>query len=365
VSATRRAEARAKGRTMLAARFHGGPTGLRTERVPWPLPGPGDVVVRVRACGICGSDVHFLEGMPVPAPLPITLGHEPAGVIEAIGPDVTGWREGDRVAIHVGVGCGACPTCLGGNPSACRMLRSPGLHFDGAFAEAIRVPASCLVAVPEGVSLAAAAVATDCVTSPYHALRCRGCLARGERVAVIGVGGLGAMAVRLAKILGASRVLAVDRSPVALERAAKLGADDTFLVGPEEDAGAKLALASGGGVDLVLECVGRPDTVAAGARALRPGGRLVVVGVCMEALRIDLPQALFCVMELDVLGSFASHVEDLAEVLRLAGEGVLDIEASITHRLGLEDVPDGLEMLRTKRGDPQRIVVELPETRAC
>lgn len=347
------------GRTMRAARFHGGTTGLRLETVPWPEPGANEVVVRVAACGICGSDVHFLEGMPVPAPLPLTLGHEPAGVVEAVGAGITAWRAGDRVAIHLGAGCGTCPTCRGGNPSACRTQRSPGLQIDGAFAEAIRVPATCLVRVPDGVSLAAAAVATDCVASPYHGLVCRGRLAAGERVVVIGVGGLGAMAVRIAKVLGASRVIAVDLSPVALDRAAKLGADECVRIAPGEDPAARIQLMTQGGADLAIECVGRPDTVAAGVRSLRPGGRLVVVGVGMEPPRIDLPQALFCVCELSVAGSFASHPEDLAEVLRLEAQGALGIEASISHRLPLERVADGLEMLRTKTGDPQRIVVEI------
>ncbi len=347
------------GRTMRAARFHALPAGLRIETVPWPEPGPGEVVVRVAACGICGSDVHFLEGMPVPAPLPLTLGHEPAGLVECVGAGVSAWKAGDRVAIHLGPGCGGCPTCRGGSPSACRSQRSAGLHIDGAFAEAIRVPASCLVAVPAGVSLAAAAVATDCVTSPYHALACRGRLAAGEQVAVIGVGGLGAMAVRIAKLLGAGRVLAVDPSAVALDRAAKLGADECVRIAPGEDPALRLQLLTGGGADLVVECVGRPETVSSGVRALRPGGRLVIVGVCMEPPRIDLPQALFCVGELCVAGSFGSHIEDLAEVLRLEADGKLGIEASISHRLPLDQVAEGLEMLRTKSGDPQRIVVEM------
>ncbi|MCC6641765.1 MAG: zinc-binding dehydrogenase [Deltaproteobacteria bacterium] len=346
-------------RTMRAARFHGGSTGLRLETVPWPVPGPDDVVVRVAACGICGSDVHFLEGMPVPAPLPVTLGHEPAGLVETLGTNVSGWKVGDRVAIHLGTGCGACATCRGGSPSACRTQRSPGLHIDGAFAEAIRVPATCLVRVPDGVSLAAAALATDCVTSPYHALACRGKLEPGERVVVIGVGGLGAMAVRLARVLGADSVVAVDVSPVALERASKVGADACVRIAPGEDPALELQIRTQGGADLAIECVGRPETVSLGVRALRPGGRLVVVGVGMQPPRIDLPQALFCVGELAVAGSFASHVEDLARVLALEAEGRLDIEASISHRLPLERVAEGLEMLRTKTGDPQRIVVEM------
>lgn len=344
---------------MRAARFHGLGAGLRVEDVPRPVPGPDDVVVRVAACGVCGSDVHFFEDMPVPAPLPIVLGHEPAGTIESVGANVRGWREGDRVAVHLGAGCGTCATCRSGHEVACRALRAPGLHFDGAFAEAVRVPASCLVRVPDGVSLAAAAVATDCVTSPYHALKCRARLRPGETVVVIGAGGLGAMAIAGAKLLGAARVIAVDVSPVALERATKLGADLAIRSMPGEDVATRIVLASGGGADVALECVGVPETVATGARALRPGGRLAVVGVGMQPPRLDLPQALFCLGELSVLGSFASHREDLEEVLAHAASGRLDIDASISHRLPLERAAEAIEILRTKRGDPQRVVIEM------
>jgi len=158
---------------MQAARLYGPGTEIKIEEVPYPVPGPGDVVVRVAACGICGSDVHFLEGMPVPAGLPFTLGHEPAGIVETIGVGVRDWQPGDRVALHLGAGCGTCRVCVSGHPNCCPHLVAPGLHIDGAFAEAIRVPAGTLVRVPDGVSLVAAAVSTDCVASPYHALACR------------------------------------------------------------------------------------------------------------------------------------------------------------------------------------------------
>jgi len=329
----------------------------RLERVPYPQAGAGDVVVRVAACGICASDLHFLDGMPTPMPPPITLGHEPAGQIESIGVGVRGWSIGDRVALHVGRGCGHCRSCSAGRPNCCANLRAPGLHMDGAFAEAIRVPADCLVRVPQGVSLEAAALATDCVTSPYHALTCRGGLRAGERVVVIGVGGLGGQAVRFARQLGAGQIVAVDVSRVALERAARNGASDTLEVSAGGDAVAALRELTRGGADLALECVGTPDSVALGVSALHAGGRLVVVGVGWQPPRIDLPQALFGLQELQVLGSFGSHVADLEEVLRLQQRGDIDIEAAITHRVTLDQVIDGLERLRSKRGDPDRIVM--------
>lgn len=345
-------------RTMRAARFSGPGTPVRIEEVPHPEAGPNEVVVRVAACGVCGSDLHFLEDMPLPSS-PITLGHEPAGTIESIGTGVESWQVGDRVALTVGGNCGSCAACRSGHPMSCACLRAPGLHIDGAFAEAVRVPSDCLVRVPEGVSLASAAVATDCVATPYHALKCRGAMKGGERVAVIGVGGLGGQAMRLASVLGASQVVAVDISSAALERARRFGATDTVLAVPGEDPSPRIHELTGSGVDLAVECVGSPDTIAQSVNALDRGGTAVIVGVCMQPPRIDLPAAMLAIAEISVLGSFASHPEDLEEVLRMEAEGVIDIGSSITHRLPLDQVPEALEMLRTKRGDPERIVIEL------
>ncbi len=346
---------------MKAARFYGAGQPIRIDEVPYPEAGPGEVVVRIAACGICGSDVHFLEGLEPPAPLPLTLGHEPAGIVESVGEDVHTCMPGDRVALHVGNGCGTCRICMAGHPTSCPSIKCPGLHIDGAFAEAVLIAQNCIVPVPDGVSLAAAAVATDCVATPYHALKCRAQIEDRARVAVIGAGGLGLQGVALARVLGADQVVAVDVSELALDRARRAGANATILSKPGEDVGARIQQLTDGGADVVLECVGLPDTVAIGAAALRPGGRLVVVGVGMEPPRVDIPMAFFAVFELTILGSFGSHVRDLKEVLRLAADGRIDIEHTISHRLSLDEVPEGLEMLRTKKGDPQRIVVE-PES---
>lgn len=345
-------------RTMRAARFHAADQPIRVEEVPYPEAGPGEVVVRVAACGICGSDLHFFDDLPPIVPPPLTLGHEPAGVIESLGAGVTDWAPGDRVALHVGRGCGRCRACLADHPTSCPSLKAAGLMIDGAFAEAVRVATDCLVRVPEGVSLAAAAVATDCVATPYHSLTCRGGLEKGERVAVIGVGGLGGQALRLARVLGAAQVVAVDASSTALERARAQGATDTVLATSVAETAARVLALTEGGVDLALECVGKPDAVATGASSLHAGGRLVIVGVGMQPPRIDQPQVVFLAAELSVLGSFGSHAKDLAEVLRLQADGSIDIDAAISHRIGLEDIAAGFEMLRTKRGDPNRIVVE-------
>lgn len=352
---------------MRAVRFRGMSEGLVIEDMARPTPGPGEALVEIAACGLCRSDLHFLEGMPVPSALPLVLGHESAGTIAEVGPGVEGWAIGDRVAVHIGDGCGRCRTCRAGFPEACPAQRVPGLHRDGSFAEFVAVPTTTLVSIPDGVSMAAAAVATDCVASPYHALACRARLQPGERVVVIGAGGLGTMAVVLARILGAEKVVAVDRSPAALDRARSLGADVCVAVPEGADPMSVMGEVRAeldGGAEVVVECVGRSDTVTLGNWLIQPGGRLVLVGVGMEPPPIVFPQALFTLGEYSVLGSFASHVHDLEAVFDLVIQGRLDIDASISHRIGLEEVPAGYERLRDYRDDPQRIVMVLPETRS-
>ncbi|KAA0233391.1 MAG: alcohol dehydrogenase [Acidimicrobiales bacterium] len=344
--------------TIRAVRFHGAELGVAIDEVPYPAPGKGEVALRVSACGLCGSDLHFLEGMPVPGGVPLTLGHEPAGVVEAIGEGVTAWSPGDRVAITLGAGCGECPTCRTGHPNSCPYLVAPGLHIDGAWADVMRVPESTLVRIPDGVSDVAAAVATDCVATPYHGLKCRARLQPGEQIAVIGCGGLGTQTIAMARHLGAADIVAVDVSAAALEHARAAGATATVLVEPGRDAAAAIMGALGAGVTLAVECVGRPETVASGIGALVPGGRVLIIGVGMLPLSIGVPQALIALWEYSFIGSFGSHKEDLEEVLRLEAAGEIDIESCISHRLGLDEVPAGLEMLQSKRDDPQRIVME-------
>lgn len=341
---------------MQAVRLPGPGAAVEFQEVAYPEPGPGEVVVRIAVCGVCGSDVHFLEGMPVPGGYPLTLGHEPAGVVESVGPDVVEWAPGDRVALHLGGGCGECGVCRSGHPMCCPNLVAVGLHVDGGFAEAVLAPTSCLLRVPDGVSLAAAAVATDCVATPYHALTCRAGLREGERVVVVGCGGLGSMTVKLAAELGAAEVIAVDRVPEALDRARAFGATQTVLADGDVPSAVRAIL--GDGADVSVECVGTAATLSAAILSLRPGGRAVALGVGLEPPRVDLPIALFSLWQLSLVGTFASHPEDLAAVLAMERDGRLGIEDVISHRVPLAGAADALDMLRTRRDDPVRIVVE-------
>jgi 2-desacetyl-2-hydroxyethyl bacteriochlorophyllide A dehydrogenase len=319
-----------------------------------PVPGPNDVVVRVEACGICASDLHFILGeMPLPVPPPVTMGHEASGTIAAVGSEVPVWREGDRVALLAGKGCHRCDRCAVGLFDECRLPLVLGVHYDGAWAEYVEVPWYGLVRVPDGVSFEHAAIACDSVSTPFAALADRGALRAGDRVALWGIGGLGTHAVQLARLMGASFVAAIDPLPQARERALALGAD--VALDPGEDV-PRLLRADGRGVDLALDLVGSAGAIEQALSSLRRGGRLVVVGQSLQTLTAG-PILLLSYLERSILGHLGYRKQDLERVLDLVAAGRLDLSASISGRLPLEAVNEGIERLRTKAASTVRLLV--------
>jgi len=336
-----------------AARLHQIRAPLSIDELPEPIPGPGELLVRVAFCGVCASDLHVRDGVTPAGSLPQILGHEAAGTVAA---DAEGFREGEWVALFPGRWCGACEMCRAGRENLCERGRFLGVDIDGAFAEAIAVPAGSVTRIPDGVDPAQAAVASDAVATAFHALHRAGDL-RGKRVAVFGAGGVGVHAVMLAKSLGAAWVVAVDADEVARERALGLGADEA--VDPSDGKpGRAVRELSGGGVDAALELIGDVETMSQAAKSLRRGGRAVIVGLTSAELRL-LPAAALVASELDVVGSFGATRSELEELLGMLADGRLDLSRSITHRLPLEDADRALEMLRTREGHPLRIVLEI------
>ena len=262
--------------TMLAARLHrprggGEAEDVRVDEVPIPEPGPGQVLVRIAACGVCASDLHVAQGVTPHGPeLPQILGHEPAGIVAAVGDGVGDWREGDRVAFQMARPCNECAYCQAGRHSICPKVRIPGVDEDGAAAEYAVSDASFLVPVPSTIPFEQAAILTDAVATPYHALK-RGGVGDGVSVAVFGLGGLGMHAIQLAKMAGAGTVIGVDLDPVNLERAAEWGADEVVDASDGKPASA-IRKISGGGVDRSFEFVGHPDSVSQAAAAPRSSG---------------------------------------------------------------------------------------------
>ncbi len=343
--------------TMLAARLYAAGDPLRVEQVPVPELGPGEVLVRVHACGLCGTDLHLAVDGDVPVErTPITLGHEAAGVVAAVGSGVDGAAEGDRVALFPAASCGRCRFCLDGREALCDSAKVYGMARDGALAEYVAVPARSLLPLPDGVPFDVGAIVTDGVATPFHALRSRGRLQAGESVGIFGCGGLGSHAIALARLIGATPIVAVDVDARARERALELGADVAIDAG-EADVVRAVRAAAGGGLDLALEFVGLPEIVEEAVRCLGKRGRAVLVGVGTG--RASLPPLIaFVGREQAVLGSFGADRGDSADLYALIAAGDLDLSGSISARYPLTEADAALQHLARDRGRVVRIVVE-------
>lgn len=276
--------------------------------------------MRVKACGVCGSDFHFVDGTAHPRQVPVTLGHEVAGTV-VTSRDRT-WQPGDDVIALAGLSCGSCRACADHRPMLCERLRLLGIDIDGGLAEFMLVPGDALIAKPSSLSWAVAATAPDAAATACHAAACRGEVRPGNTVAVVGLGGLGGYGAQIAKLLGAAPVIAIDTDPVAVENAVAAGADEGIVVTPGESVGRRVKIMTDGGVDVALEFVGRSETVDAALKSIRPGGRAVVVGVGPEPLH-TLPPVLWSNHEYSLVGSFGSHDFDLTQVLTWLSTGAL------------------------------------------
>ena len=342
---------------MRAARFYKVGEPLKIDLIPIPKLGTGDVLVDMKACGICGSDIHIVyEGVTPTAYSPITLGHEPSGVIAALGFEVEGWKVGERVTINPFLTCGKCINCLSGNSQICLSRKVIGIHTEGGLAEFLKIPAENLIRLPENIPFDQGGIAVDAVATPFHAVTNRGALKVGEKVAVFGCGGLGIHGVQIAKVCGASLVIAVDTIDSALERAKKVGADEVINTKREKPIQKIKEMTGGMGVDLALEFIGLKETIEQAVKCIRTGGRVVVVGRGPENISLLTPTT-FVRTELSLLGSYGSTTLEIQSVVDLVASGKLNLSESITERFPLEEVNKGLDHLHKKVGNPIRIVI--------
>jgi threonine dehydrogenase-like Zn-dependent dehydrogenase len=295
------------------------------------------VTIEVTACGVCGSDIHFIDGSARTDHVPITLGHEVAGRI-LTAPDAT-FAPGTEVAVEVGRFCLSCPRCLEGRPNLCERARVLGIQVDGGFAEQLAVPIESVVLRPPDVADGAAATAVDAGATALHAIERRAEVTTGDSVLIIGAGGLGTYGIQWARVRGAGAILVADTDPQALQRAASLGVDDTIIVEPGASLGRQVKLLTDGGVDAAIEFVGAASTVDAAVKSIRPGGRAVAVGVGPEPLR-SVPVVLWSSHEYSLLGSYGSLPGDAERVLAALEAGT--ISAPDTVDVPLDDAADHL-----------------------
>ncbi|MET9885810.1 zinc-binding dehydrogenase [Streptomyces sp. NPDC006430] len=343
-------------KTMRAARFSREGRRLRVAEVPVPAPGAGEVVVRVEACGICLSDVHMIDGT-LPCPLEqVTPGHEPAGTVARLGSGVPFWQPGQRVVIAPGRGCGTCRHCGDGQP--CLAPQVMGQDWDGAWAEYVTAPYQTLVEVPDSVPIEQAAICADAVATPFSGLIDRGGLRPGETVGVWGVGGLGVHAVQIARLAGASLIIAVDTLEAARRRALEAGADhalDPRTGGFREEV---LKLTDGEGLELAVELSGVGSALDQAVSSLGRHGRAVMIGMSPESIHLAESTVLFGWYNHSVLGHDGYTTRHLTRLMRLLASGRLDLTRSVSDVLPLEEITRGVERLRTKEGNPVRIVVK-------
>ena len=330
---------------------------LELQQIPIPSAGEEDVLVRVRAAGICHSDAHYRAGRSSMGMLPITLGHEVAGEVEWVGAQVTGVKAGDRVCLHYNISCGDCYYCRLGNEQFCTTVKMIGHHVDGGYAEYIAMPARNAVPLPDEITFEEGATLMCASATALHALR-RGRVKQGETVAVFGVGGLGMSAIQLAKALGAVDVFAVDIKQDKLELASEYGAIPVDA--SRSDAVEEIRkLTQGRGVDVALEMIGLPVTMKQTIESLGVLGRAVIVGLSQMPLEIHPYQTLIG-YEAEIIGSNDHLLQELPLLMDMARRKVLDTSHVVSQRIPLdaEKINQRLTDLEQYTDDVRAVIVQ-------
>jgi len=341
---------------MVAARLHKIHSPLRIDRVPIPRIGPNYILLDVRASGICHSDLNYRDGVAPVGKLPITLGHEIAGFVAGKGRRVRNFRLGERVLVHYVLSCGRCSYCRANMESHCTSYRMIGKDVNGGFSEYAIVPARSAIRLPQAIPFEQGAILGCAVSTAYHALR-RGRVQRGDTVVIIGVGGLGMHAVQLAKrIFRAGKVIAVDRFGWKLRRAENFGANDIVNAVTGEAARAVQSITNGTLADVVLDFVGSEKTNQQGLRCVGKGGRLVLVGIGAKSMTVS-PYSTIIGKEIEIIGVDDHLKTELSELISFVKSGRIDLSNSVTHRVPLEDINDGLRILEDENEKPIRVVV--------
>jgi len=331
------------------------PDRLELVELPDREPGPGEVMLRVEACSICGSDLEGFHGLHPKIDWPRVMGHECACSVQALGSGVKDLAAGDRVAGTGAVACGDCSACSDGRCAECEGPLSPGFSAHGAYAERMVVLPNGLTPIPDGISFEEAAVAQPiCIAS--HAVTTRADIQEGEAILVQGCGPIGLAAMALAKLRGA-RVVSTDIVDYRVRRAREMGADLALNDHEDDVLAAVMELTDGQGADKVIECVGgdQDETLMEAVKAVRAEGLVVVVG-SFAADRATIPVIDFKFSEKRIIGS-QSMPEGYEPIFDLILAGKVDAKALTSHRMPLEDVPRGLEIMDRKAEEVMKVVV--------
>ena len=325
---------------MRAVRYHGPKQPLRMEDVPRPDPGPGEVLVRVAAAGVCHTELHFLSGLLNLGIAPLTLGHEVVGRVERVGVGVNAPRAGDRVIVYYYVGCGRCAHCLVGDENLCDAIQAEyGFVTDGGFADYVKVPARNAVPLPDHLSDEVAAPIGCGVTTAVHAANLAR-LAMGDVALVYGVGAVSYGLIQLAKLAGAE-VIAVSRTPAKLEKAKALGAAHVINAAEEKVAERVREITHGAGADVIYELVATKETMAACTQALAKRGRLVFIGYSEDSYTVHPIQLV--ITEASVMGAVGNTLDELVRAVDLVANG--KVKTVVDRVLPLGEFQKGIDAL--------------------
>ncbi len=346
---------KSNGATMKAAVFHGPNQPLALETVPRPEPGAGELLIKVAACGVCHTDMHYIDhGVPTFKKPPLILGHEPSGTVAGLGKGATGFKEGDRVLLPAVLTCGHCEACRTGRENICANNIMFGNNVDGAYAEYLVAPAKDTFHLPDEIPLKEGSIIADAVSTPFHAVKNRANVQPGDSVVVLGCGGVGINLVQVASAVGGS-VIAVDISNEKLEWARKFGADVTINAKEDENWTKTVRKLTDGGADVAIEAIGNPVTIETAFKALRTGGRLIVLGFTDKDISLNAGRIMY--REMEILGSLGCRPVDYPKLIELCRLGKIKIKELVTARFPLERINDAFDLLRAGKG--LRSIIEM------
>lgn len=331
---------------MKAGRIDFGTKEFQLREVPIPSPGPGQVRIKVRAAGVCLSDVHLINGLVRPlrnADAVRTLGHEVAGTVDTMAADVEGWAEGDRVTLQAVI-------------ARSEGVDTMGVDYDGGWAEYVVVPQEVLVPIPDSLPFDQACIIPDAVTTPWAAIHHTAQVQAGEAVGVWGVGGLGIHAVQLLRMIGAGPIIAVDPLSGPRQNALARGADAAFDPTCPDFAEELRAFNGGRGLDAAFNFAGFPGIDEQILPLLNPVGRLTIAGISGQPFTVENSVALIAHQQ-RILGHYGYLPPDVDRIVRLVHWGRLDLSNSVSAVFPLEQVHVAVQQLETKEGDPVRLVL--------
>ena len=299
-----------------------------------PRTGPGDLLIRIEAAGVCGTDRHLFQG-EFPCKPPVTLGHEFSGIIEAVGNDIFGFNVGDRITCDPNIACGRCARCHDGRFNLCQNLKAIGIHCDGGMAQFAVIPDKQAFLLPADIN-------------PLHGAFCEplaccihgidiAAIRPGDSVLVLGGGVIGLLTVQLARLAGATTVALVTRQKSKRDLALQLGA--TLVLDPTmKDFEAEFKRQTNGGTDVVLECAGVIETVEQAPRLARPGGKVVIVGVVSQGLKVTYEPFDLLFREVSILTSFLNPLTQ-ARAAQMISSGTIKVDPLISRLVSIEEAP--------------------------